>query len=293
MVSEWEQESRLKDSMADSSIQKDVRKFYNAVGWQQISEGVYQNAQYEDLRPVSRDYIHKCHMRINKYLKHSGKYLLDAGCGPIQYPEYLTYSEGYKYRVCLDISIVALIDARERIKGHGLFVVADIAHMPFRSDAFDDAVSLHTIHHLPPEEYQPAYSEIKRVLKPDSTAVVVNGWSDSVIMRLFRLPIRIMEKLFPPFEKDQKSIGSSKESQPKPAGTYVTKLTASSLRQLLGDDFPIMISVWRSVSVRFLRSMIQPKLFGKFLLKVLYMKEEWFPGFFGIYGQYPLITFTK
>ena len=218
---------------------------------------------------------------------------MDAGCGPIQYPEYLTYSEGYKYRVCLDISIVALKDARERINGHGLFVVADIAHMPFRSAVFDDAVSLHTIHHLPPEEYRPAYFEMKRLLKSDATAVVVNGWSDSAIMKLFRLPMRFMEKMFHTTENDQKRIGSSEKAQPKPAGTFVNKLTASNLQQMLGDDFPITIRVWRSVSVRFLRAMIQPALFGKFLLNVLYMKEEWFPGFFGNYGQYPLITFKK
>lgn len=279
--------------MTDSSVQMDVRKFYDAVGWQQISDGVYQNAQYEDLRLVSRDYIHKCHLRINRYLRHTGKYLLDAGCGPIQYPEYLTYSEGYKYRVCLDISIVALIDARERINEHGLFTVADIAHLPFKSDAFDDAVSLHTIHHLPPEEYRPAYFELKRVLKSDAAAVVVNGWSDSVLMRFFRLPICAMERLFHAAENNQKNFGSGEGAQTKPAGTFINKLTASNLRLLLGDDFPIKIRVWRSVSVRFLRAMIQPGLFGKFLLKVLYMKEEWFPGFFGIYGQYPLITFRK
>lgn len=279
--------------MAESNIQRDVRKFYDAVGWQQVSEGVYQNAQYEDLRPVSREYIHKCHLRINRYLSHSGKYLLDAGCGPIQYPEYLTYSEGYKYRVCLDISSVALMDARERIKNHGLFVVADIAHMPFKSDVFDDVVSLHTIHHLPPEEYQPAYFELKRVLKSGAAAVVVNGWNDSVLMRLFRLPIRIMEKIFHIGEVKNATLDNPDGTQKKPAGTFVNKLTASNLRDLLGADFPIKISVWRSVSVRFLRAMIQPLFFGKFWMKVFYMKEEWFPEFFGVYGQYPLITFKK
>ena len=279
--------------MAESNVQQDVRKFYDAIGWQQVSEGVYQNAQYEDLRPVSGEYIHKCHLRINKYLKHSGKYLLDAGCGPIQYPEYVAYSEGYTYRVCLDISIVALLEARERIKNHGLFIVADIAHMPFKYDAFDDAVSLHTIHHLPPEEYRPAYFELKRVLRSGATAVVVNGWSDSAIMRLFQFPIRAMEKIFHAAENNQKRLESAEEGQLKPAGTFVNKLTASTLRQLLGEDFPIKIRVWRSVSVRFLRAMIQPSLFGRFWLKVLFMKEEWFPGFFGVYGQYPLITFKK
>ena len=34
----------------------------------------------------------------------AGDLFLDAGSGPVQYPEYLTYSEGYRYRVCADIS---------------------------------------------------------------------------------------------------------------------------------------------------------------------------------------------
>lgn len=279
--------------MADKKIQQDVRHFYDAVGWQQVSEGVYQNAQYEDLRPVSREYIHKCHLRINRYLSHSGKFVLDAGSGPIQYPEYLTYSKGYQYRVCLDISIVALMDARNRIGSHGLFVVADIAYMPFVSGIFDDAVSLHTIHHLPSEEYRPAYHELKRVLKSGGTAVVVNGWSNSSLMQFCGLPMRIMERLFHNGGTGKQSREVAEETHQKPAGTFVHKLTAASLRKMLGNDFPIKISVWRSVSVRFLRAMIQPALLGKFWLEVLFIKEEWFPGFFGLYGQYPLITFQK
>ncbi len=73
-----------------------MREFYDRVGWQMVSGEVYQNAEYEDLRPVSRDYIHKCHLRINRHLAPEGDFLLDAGSGPVQYPEYLTYSEGYK-----------------------------------------------------------------------------------------------------------------------------------------------------------------------------------------------------
>jgi len=279
--------------MAEGKIQTNVRQFYDAVGWQQVSEGIYQNAQYEDLRPVSREYIQKCHLRINRHLQHSGKYLLDAGSGPIQYPEYLSYSEGYRYRVCLDISIVALKDARVRIKNHGLFVVADIARLPFRSEIFNDVVSLHTIHHLPPEDYKPAYFELRRVIKPGATAVVVNGWSDSVLMRFVRLPMRIMEKLFQGSEDRTVNVKSNDLVTQKPAGTFVHKLTATSLRQLLGKDFPIKIAVWRSVSVRFLRAMIHPALLGRFWLKVLYIKEELFPEFFGKKGQYPLITFKK
>ena len=98
--------------MSDSSVKEQVRQFYDQIGWQTVSDGTYQNARYEDLRPVAREYIHRCHMRVKQALAPSGRLLLDAGSGPIQYPEYLTYSQGYQQRVCLDISIVALEEAR-------------------------------------------------------------------------------------------------------------------------------------------------------------------------------------
>lgn len=284
--------------MTEDSIKKDVRQFYDQVGWQKISSGVYQNAEYEDLRPVSRAYIHKCHLRVNRHLNPQGKYLLDAGSGPIQYPEYLTYSEGYQYRVCLDISIVALMDARERIGKRGLFVVADVANLPFAEGVMDGVVSLHTLHHLTAEDYLPAYHELKRVMKSGARAVVVNGWGDSAIMRIFRRPMLLMEKLSR--RREVELVGEKKtqqNSQPqsssKPEGTFVHKLDAAGLRALLGEDFPVDILVWRSVSVRFLRAMIKPWLLGRFWLWLLYGLEELFPHYFGEKGQYPLITFSK
>ena len=72
--------------------------FYDEIGWRQDGEGLYQNARYEDLRPVSRDYIHKCHLRVNRHIASTGDLLLDAGSGPVQWPEYLTYSAGYRFQ---------------------------------------------------------------------------------------------------------------------------------------------------------------------------------------------------
>ncbi len=287
--------------MTKVSIKKDVRQFYDQVGWQKISTGVYQNAEYEDLRLVSRAYIHKCHLRVNRHLDHQGKYLLDAGSGPIQYPEYLTYSEGYQYRICLDISIVALKDARERIGNHGLFVVADVANLPFDAEVVDGLVSLHTLHHLTADDYLPAYHELHRVMKNKAKAVVVNGWGDSSLMRFFRYPVLLMERFTKNEKKTKEQVQKSEKTQTKtvskskskPDGTFVHKLDADGLRELLGKDFPVNITVWRSVSVRFLRAMIQPYLLGRFWLAILFGLEELFPRFFGEKGQYPMITFTK
>ena len=106
--------SPYRKQMTNDTKQK-VREFYDEIGWQPGDGGHYQNARYEDLRPVSREYIHRTRLRVMNGLIPTGKFLLDAGSGPVQYEEYKAYSQGYQKRVCLDISIQALREARNRI----------------------------------------------------------------------------------------------------------------------------------------------------------------------------------
>jgi SAM-dependent methyltransferase len=285
--------------MGDTHTKQQVRQFYDRVGWQEVSDGMYQNASYEDLRPVSRGYIHRCHMRVNRFLPSGGDFLLDAGSGPIQYPEYLTYSEGYRYRVCVDISIVALQEARKRVGAHGLFVVADVANLPFADGVFDGIVSLHTLHHLTLEDHKKGYDEFERSLKTGGYGVVVNGWGDSPLMKSASRIIAVMEKL------RKTRISSASTAQPQtaekqepaaseksPTGTFVKKMNAASLRSLLPGKH-VEIYCWRSVSVRFLRAVIHPGLLGGVWLRLLFWLEDRFPRFFGEKGQYPLIVVRK
>jgi len=55
--------------MSGSAPKNEVRHFYDEIGWKLESDGFYQNARYEDLRPVSADYIHRCHLRLVPYFK--------------------------------------------------------------------------------------------------------------------------------------------------------------------------------------------------------------------------------
>ena len=121
--------------MSPDSVKKEIGQFYDRIGWQ-LEGDVYQNARYEDLRPVSSEYIHRCHMRVKRHLAPSGEYLLDAGSGPVQYDEYLTYSQDYRCRVCMDLSVVALQEARKRLGDKGTYVNADIANLPFKENRF-------------------------------------------------------------------------------------------------------------------------------------------------------------
>lgn len=272
------------------NVKRHVRQFYDEVGWKEVSEGVYQNARYEDLRPVSREYIRKCHLRVKRYLRPEGQYLLDAGSGPIQYPEYLEYSKGYEKRVCLDISITALQEARKRIGEHGWFVVADIAQMPFKPGVFDGAVSLHTIHHLPIEDHITAYREVTRVLKPGATGALVNGWDLPAVTWLLNIPVNIYRVLR---GRGWGRKSGAKQKREAGVGTFVRKYNARWLKRQLNQFVDVDIRVWRAVTVRDLRFYIREKFAGRSLLKALYWKEERFPRFFGKHGAYPLIVIRK
>jgi SAM-dependent methyltransferase len=284
--------------MAENTKQQ-VRDFYDRIGWSQVGDGLYQNARYEDLRPAAQEYIHQCHLRVNRYLDPRGDLFLDAGSGPVQWPEYLTYSENYRYRVCADLSLTALKEARQRLGDKGLYVVMDIARLPFKPEVFDGIVSLHTIHHLPPQDHKTAYAELVRVLKPGHRAVVVNGWSNPPLMRAADRLANLFRRLFPrkaglaPLEQATLPESSSKTAKTEePVGTFVHKSNAGWLREQLKDVTPIDIYCWRSVSTKFTRAYVNDKTGGR-LLRFIFWLEELFPRFFGENGQYPIVAIKK
>jgi SAM-dependent methyltransferase len=286
--------------MAEASVQQQVQAFYDAVGWKQIGPGVYQNARYEDLRPVSRPYVHACHVRFGRQLPSTGRLFLDAGSGPIQYPEYLEYSGGFERRVCLDISRLALTEARQRIGGHGWFVVGDIARLPFRAGSFDGAATLHTIHHLPAGEQERAFADLVRCLAPGGRVGAVYSWGERAgIVRLARPLVWAAERA----RSLARWLRRGRRAPAAPAGQAAALLRspgsftfkhdygwAASRLARLGE---VRIVVWRSVSTAMLRSLVHPLLLGRLGLRLLYFLENLAPRFFGRHGAYSTILITK
>jgi hypothetical protein len=186
-----------------------------------------------------------------------------------------------------------------------LFVVADVSHLPFKNEAFDGAVTLHTFHHLPIEDTRRAYYDLFRVLAKGSRAVVVNGWTDSSLMAFFYGLVQLSEWLGAQYlalkgkkpPEKMKKAAAGKKTTAAPAkdgeGTYIQKMDPDWLQRELGGKIPFSIFVWRSVSVYWLRALIHRQLCGKWILKVLFWLEEKFPHYFGKIGQYPLIVIEK
>lgn len=263
-------------------VKQQLKDFYDEVGWHKEDNHFVDANDSEDLRPVSREYIRRCHERVKRFLKPKGKYLLDVASGPIQYPEYLSYSEDYEYRICADISLQGLREAKKKLKDKGIYVLCDMTHLPFQANTVDGCVSLHTIYHIPKDQQAKAIAEIYRVLREDSSLVVVYSWGNrSLLMNCLMLPWKVMAKL------------KAKSSEKRGADLYFYAHGYRWFTSEIASRYPVKLKPWRSVNVPFLKKYVHGSILGKWLLKFIYRLEEIFPKAMARIGAYPMMVIEK
>jgi len=289
-----------------------VMHFYDEIGWQSSKGDEFQDAElFEDFRPVSREYIHKCHMRINDHIEPRGKYLLDAASGPVQYREYLSYSEKYDHRICADVSLTALKKAKAKLGDKGIYIQCDITQLPLKTASVDAFVSLHTIYHVPEKKQAAAFRELERVLSPGKTGAVVYTWGPhctpmlllmdpvQASKRLLKsvLPAAVLNRLkgVPGTPSSAIDAGPSSESHQQKAEPtlYYHAHDYAWFQREIASTAGWDVRIWRSVSVPFLKLYMRSKLLGKQLLSVLFWIENAAPHVCGKFGYYPLLLFTK
>lgn len=281
-----------KDKLLKETISADkqlVKNFYDEKGWFADEEGNYEDAViFEDLRDVTKDYIKKCHDRVNRYLNPSGTYMLDAASGALQFPDYLQYSANYKYRICVDFSFQALSEAKKKLGDKGICVLCDMTNMPFKDGSIDGFVSLNTIYHIPKDEQVTAMKELHRVLAPKGKGVIVYEWfKHSPWMNLWLLPFRGATFIKNRFNR----LVSKFTSKPPAKMLYFHAHPYDYFKANLPFNF--QLKVWRTVNVPFMKVYIHGPLFGKKILNWLYEKEEKNPEKYGLKGEYPIFIFEK
>jgi len=268
----------------------ETRNFYDQSGWKSDGKGVFVDTKrFEDLRPVSRDYVHNSHLRVKKQIANGGRYLLDVACGPVQYPEYIDYSENYDYRVCVDISVAALKEAQKRIGDKGIYVIGDITNLPLNDNVVDSVISLHTIYHVPADEQARAFREIYRVLCPGGKGVVVYSWGrHSLLMCLLFFPYYFVRPIV-------RLVRTTPRLLRKAKANHILYFYPHGPKWFVNQDweFEYEILVWRSVHVPFLKTIIHKWLFGKKVIDWIYSWEERHPQRAGQLGYYPLIVIHK
>jgi len=172
-----------------------VREFYDTFGWHKNTDGIYKDIDaFVDMRPVMTNYSYKIYMRAKGFINPHGKYFLNAGSGAISHAEYLEYSLGYDWHICVDFSERALSEARSKLKDRGLFVKADLTNLPFKDGIFDATVAAHVLYHIPEDEQKSAIFELYRTLKKNANCVVIYTWPSCLLTNIAALFRRIIEK---------------------------------------------------------------------------------------------------
>jgi ubiquinone/menaquinone biosynthesis C-methylase UbiE len=123
-----------------------------------------------------------------------GKFILDAASGPIAHPEYLAYSSRFKYRVCADISITALKEARRKLGRRGIYCLCDVASLPFADEIFASIISGYTIQHIDKDRQISAVSELVRVLSQTGVLSIITD-IEPALRRAARLTKRLAKRL--------------------------------------------------------------------------------------------------
>ena len=255
---------------------KSTQSYYDANGWR-AEEGIYGDTKtFTDLRSAPWSYTSRCINRVRNHIPSAGRYLLDAASGAIPYPEHMSFHEGFGRRVCVDLSITALKEAKRKLGDRGIYILGDLTHLPLADDSIDAAISFHTIYHIPSDEQDKAFLEINRVLRPRGKAAIIYSWGYSPLTS--RL-LRFLDKLAVP------AMSSAAD------GLYYHP---HEKEWFFDREWPFTyeVRVWRTIGSSALQRMGDGRIF-RWSYRILYELESMFPFFLGRHGQYPLIVLTK
>jgi SAM-dependent methyltransferase len=256
-----------------------VRDLYENDGWKMVGDVTFDADTSEDLRRWSAAYVSACRLRVLRHLPPRGDRLLDMASGPIQYPEYLRYSEGFRKRVCVDLSQRALAMARTRLGDAGEYHVGDFLELEIAP--VDAAVSLHTIYHIHQDRQEAAVRKLIAVTKPGGTIVVVYSNPGYFVSSLLSPVRRLARKLL------------RRTAPNDDSGELYFYRHPLSWWDRFRDSGSVRILPWRTFSTRELKTLIPDNRWGARILSALFAWEDRFPRFFTAIGCYPMIVIRK
>lgn len=276
-----------------STNKKRVFDYYNTINYSlKDSLDIYEDSyKWVDYRDVSSKYIKNSFKRASKYYPKKGEFLLDIASGPIGLPEYINLSEGYDYRICVDISIKALLKAKKNLESvdkKGIYICGDITNIPLKDLTCDTVLSQHTLYHVPKNSQSTAVNEMYRVAKLNSKIVIVYNWFyyssfmnlSLNLIQLYRISRYVAGRLYVKFVKKRK-------------GLYYYVHSPKWFKKTFEFSGEIEFYCWRSTNKYFLDLFIHKLFFGEKILNMLIKIEDRYSKLLGKHGDYPVIVIDK
>lgn len=244
---------------------REVRDFYEGLGWK-LDNGVTYDAKInENLDLVAADYVHKVRDRIASNLG-AGEKLLDIGCGPIQYSEYEDYSKNFKKRICVDLSQAALDLAKKKIGDHGEFIKGDYLELPTLTFApYDGATLVNVLYHVDKERQAELVRKILNDLNAGSKLVIIysNPKTISELLTKFSVSmLHLFRRIF---------LGKGKIELANPIYFF---RHPNSFWDEFADVAIVKRKAWRTFSPSLEKILFKQFFGGKVILKFLFRLEE-------------------
>jgi SAM-dependent methyltransferase len=286
-----------------------VKNFYETFGWRRNTSGRFNDAElFTDSAATLRPYYERTGQRVQRYLPRHGAYFLDAGSGPVRQDHYVALSSGYRRRVCVDFSELALREARARLGTAGCYVCADITCLPFKDGAFDAIFSAHVIYHIPADEQEETITELQRSLSAGRVGVIIysspNSWFtalaegvNSAKRRLDRVPgLVFLWRMF--HGRRRAPVIASRPGDGVTTGASRPTLYFHAhpyhwLVQRSRADCATEVRCYSAVDYEFTRALVPSNAVGRWLMNAIYMLEELCPRLLARIGCYPMLIMTK
>jgi SAM-dependent methyltransferase len=265
--------------MSEQPVTTQVEKIYENIGWEMTGDITRDAELSEDLRKAAMGYVAACRLRVLRHLPKHGHRLLDMASGPVQYPEYLRYSEGFDTRVCVDLSRRALDMAKAKLGSHGEYHAGDFLDLVI--EPVDSAVSLHTIYHIDKERQESAVRKLIDVTKPGGTIVIVYS-NPAYFVSALLSPLRRMARALVP----RGSTGDTLD-------TIYFHRHPLAWWERFNDSGTVRTYPWRTFNTREQRVLFPDNSLGKRMFSRLFALEDRYPRFFIAIGCYPMIVITK
>jgi hypothetical protein len=277
----------------DEIIQS-VKSFYDRFGWKKEENDQYNdNKLFVSNKEVVLEYETLTTKRVDQFLENNGTYMLDIASGAVYQNEYQEFSKNFFCRICIDISITALKEAQENLKGqNAIFILGDITNIPLKNESCDCVLSMHTLYHVPKLKQAVGMNELVRVCKVNSNIVIAYNWGwHSILMNFALFPIRMIKvfirirKVL--FKKSQDVMNNST------SGLYFYSHGRRYFAKHKPVNSKISFYVLRSLHQDFIRLYLSDNAGSLRFLNRIYKLENKCPIFFGKHGAFPLIILKK
>lgn len=122
--------------------------------------------------------------------------VLDVACGTGEFERLVLADRPMQQMVGVDISEKMLAIARQKLHVYPnvSFHVAPASALPFADNSFDVVVSANSFHYF--DDPNAALAEIKRVVKPDGTVIILDWCKDYLLCKILDLVLKGLDPAY-------------------------------------------------------------------------------------------------